>query len=92
MLLYNNVFLNGSEVSSQEAGYTNFGLPFSKCSRDSVFINTGVPLERVVIAKSKYELEALPSDSVDITVKGMLDYYTQRPNELSSLTLAEFAA
>jgi len=89
---FGHVFLNGSEVSSQEAGYTNLGLPFSKCSRDCVFINTGVPLERVVIAKSKYELEALPSDSVDITVKGMLDHYTQRPNELSSLTLAEFAA
>jgi len=87
-----NVFLNGIEVCSQEASYSVLGIPLSNFSRDSVFINTGPPNERVVITKSKKELEKLPPDSTDILVTSLLEHYVQRPQNMESMVLAEFAS
>jgi len=78
---FGRVFLGGTEICSQEAAYTNSGIPLSRCSRGSIFINTGPPSERVVIVKSAKQLQEMSPDSTDVTVKGLLDHYSQRPLE-----------
>lgn len=71
---FGNVFLNKSEVSAQEAAYGNLGMALSRCSRDSVYINTSRPSDRVVITKSAAELQDLPPDSTDVNVQSLLDH------------------
>lgn len=89
---YGHVFINKSEVSAQEAAYGNLGMALSRCSRDSVYINTSRPSDRVVLTKSAAELKQLPADSTDVNLEGLLDHYAQRPPQLDNCTLAEFAA
>ncbi|XP_021964938.1 uncharacterized protein LOC110860191 [Folsomia candida] len=92
LIRFSRVFLNGSEVSAQEAAYSVLSMPLSRCSRDSIYINTLLPEERVYITKSADELKKLPEDSTDVNVDGLLEHYCQRPRELNECTLAEFAA
>jgi len=87
-----NAFLNGVEISAQEAAYGILAMPLTKSSRDCVFISTGPPDERIVFMKTIQELQNLEPDSTDIAAKGLLDHYSHRPVELESLTLAEFAS
>jgi len=87
-----NKFLNGVEVSAQEAVYGLLGMPLTKCSRDCVFISTGRPEERIVFMKSCQELKNLDPESTDVAASGLLDHYTHRPKELDDLTLADFAS
>jgi len=87
-----NVFMNSSEISAQEAAFWVLGLPLSSCSRHSIYLNTSLPEERVILVKSKDELDQLEDDSNDIAVEGIMDHYIQRPSELNSICLAEFAA
>jgi hypothetical protein len=87
-----NVFLNGVEVSAQEASYGVLGIPLTNSSRDCIFIPTGPPEERLIFVKTENELRNLDSDSTDIGARGLLDHYVQRPDEIEDICLAEFAA
>jgi len=87
-----NKFLNGVEVSAQEAVYGILGMPLTKSSRDCVFISTGRPEERIVFMKSCAELQKLDPESTDVAASGLLDHYSHRPKELEDTTLAEFAS
>jgi hypothetical protein len=87
-----NILINGSEISAQEAAGFLLGLPNTSCSRTDVFINTALPNERIKMLKSKEELEHLDEDSSDVVTKGVIDHYIQRPEELESICLAEFAS
>jgi hypothetical protein len=87
-----NVFLNGVEVSAQEAAYGVLGIPLTNSSRDCIFISTGPPEERIIFVKTDSELRNLDSNSTDIGARGLLDHYVQRPDETEDICLAEFAA
>jgi hypothetical protein len=87
-----NVFLNGVEVSAQEASYGVLGIPLTNSSRDCIFIPTGPPDERIIFVKTESELQNLDSDSTDIGARGLLDHYVQRPDVLEDICLADFAA
>jgi hypothetical protein len=87
-----NVFLNGVEVSAQEASYGVLGIPLTNSSRDCIFIPTGPPDERIIFVKTENELRNLDSNSTDIAARGLLDHYIQRPDEVEDISLAEFAA
>jgi len=87
-----NILINGSEISAQEAAAFILGIPNTICSRSEVFINTAPPAERIRMLKSKEDLESLADDSQDVTVKGLIDHYIQRPDKLVALTLAEVAS
>jgi len=94
---YGHVFLNSSEISAQEAAYFVLGLPYTQCSRECVFINTGSPETRIFVVKSAEELNKLPPESTDIGVKGLLDRYKirlvdKKGNDLEKCCLADFAA
>jgi hypothetical protein len=87
-----NVFLNGVEVSAQEASYGVLGIPLTNSSRDCIFVPTGPPEERIIFVKTENELRNLDYDSTDIGARGLLDHYVQRPDEIEDICLAEFAA
>jgi hypothetical protein len=87
-----NVFLNGVEVSAQEATYGVLGIPLTNSSRDCTFIATGPPEERIIFVKTDYELRNMDGESTEIAAKGPLDHYSQRPDEIEDLCLADFAA
>jgi hypothetical protein len=87
-----NVFLNGVEISAQEASYGVLGIPLTNSSRDCIFIPTGPPDERIIFVKTERELRNLDSDSTDIGARGLLDHYVQRPDEIQDVCLADFAA
>ena len=54
-----NVFSNFVEVSAQEAVYLYLQMPLTKCTSDTVFINTSVPEERMFLLKQKAVLDEL---------------------------------
>ena len=58
----------------------------------TVFVNTGLPEERCRVAKSKEEIEALDDESTDIFMSNIIERYSDRPNIVDHLCLAEFAA
>ena len=86
------VFLNCSEVSAQEAVYILLSMPLTLNSRQCIFINTGESEKRTRMVKRKSELMQLDPESTDIMATGLLDYYSNRPEELKDICLADFAA
>src|SRR5665811_1354973 len=54
-----NEFANNVEISAQEAACMLMRIPMTECSRDTVFINTSLPEERIILVKGKEELESL---------------------------------
>lgn len=87
-----SILINGSEISAQEAAAFLLGISNTNCSRSDVFINTGEPEERIHFLKPEDELDELGEDSKDIVKKGLNDHYSQRPEEMEDICLAEFAA
>ena len=85
-------FINSSEVSAQEAVYILLSMPMSHSSRSSVFINTGEKKDRVRRFKSETQLKELDRDSNDVLMDGLIEYYSQRPDELEDICLADFAS
>ena len=57
-----------------------------------MYINTGPADKRVRILKSKPILRGVPHDSETILQPGLIEHYTQRPDQLENVCLAEFAA
>ncbi|XP_054166272.1 uncharacterized protein LOC128963769 [Oppia nitens] len=90
-----NTLVNGTEISAQEAVYHALSMDISRMSRVTMFINNGPPNERFQMLKSRKDLEEMPGDSKDISIKGLLDHYMARPviiDIVNNLCLAEFAA
>lgn len=87
-----SVFLNHREVSAQEAVYRILSLPLKQLSRKVVFINTASKEERVSLLKPTHQIEDMEDESEDIYQTNLIDRYAARPDSLSDLCLAEFAA
>jgi PIF1-like helicase/Helitron helicase-like domain at N-terminus/Herpesvirus tegument protein, N-terminal conserved region len=83
-----NVFVNGSEISAQEAAYNLLGMSVSNTSRAEVYINTSPPDERVGMLKSERELQELDPESTDIFHEGFIKHYSNRPDVLDNFCLA----
>ena len=63
-----------------------------KSSRSVIFINTSPPGERVELLKPLSEIENLSDDCKEIQSGGLLKRYTERPNCMQNITLADWAA
>lgn len=87
-----NAFLNGSEVSAQEAAWTLLRLTMTHSSRNVIYLNTSPSNERTRIIRRREQLERLDSDSNDIFESGIIDKYQKRPLEMNNICLADFAA
>ena len=87
-----NKFLNSSEISAQEAVYHILSIPLSISSRSTIFINTNRPENRISMVKSDEILQKLEPDSKDIFLEGLVDMYINRPDQMKSVCLADFAS
>lgn len=89
-----NVFMNASEICTQEAIYSLMRMSTSKSSESDIYINTSLPHERVHILKSENILKSMSPDSQNIFATGLIDYYINRPDEkvFDKMSLAHFAA
>ena len=87
-----NKFQNCHEVSAQEAVYTLLSMPVSQSSREVIYVNTFPSEKRSKVLMDVEMLRNLKSDSTSIYKKGLIDHYTNRPDNMSSVCLAEFAA
>ena len=87
-----NKFLNSSEISAQEAVYHILSIPLSISSRSTVFINTSKPENRISMLKSDEILQKLEPNSKDVFVQSLIDTYSNRPDEMKDVCLADFAS
>ena len=84
-----SAFLTHREVSAQEAVYSLLSLPMKQLSRSVVFVDTN---ERIAVLKDNASLSQLEDNDTNVFQKSLIDRYQHRPQELSSMCLAEFAA
>ena len=87
-----SAFLTHREVSAQEAVYRLLSLPMKQLSRSVVFVNTNPKHERIAVLKTNDSLSQLDDDDTNVFQKSLIDRYQHRPQQLSSMCLAEFAA
>ena len=96
------VFLSSREVSSQECVYRCLPeLWLRKTFPGTIFINTGLPGERIRTMKSQEKIAELEDDSTDIFNSNIIDRYCDRPNtnfmngiysQVDEMCLAKFAS
>lgn len=86
-----NVFLGAREVSAQEAAYRALSFPLQKRSRQVIFLNTGMPEERIKLVKSSAKLKSLDPGSEDVFEKNITNRYAARPTTLEDMCLVKFA-
>ena len=87
-----SAFLTHREVSAQETVYRILSLPMKQVSRSVVFVDTNPKNERIAVLKNSASLRELDDDDVNVFQKSLVNRYEHRPQELSSMCLAEFAA
>lgn len=85
-------FVNGVEISAQEAAYNLLGLHMSEASISTVFVNTFPLKQRVKIVKSKKESQKLDSNSTEIFIQSAIDHYQNCFDVLEDICFAEFCA
>ena len=86
------VFLNAVETGQEEAAFLLLQVAMTFMSRESVFINTSPPSERMFLVKSKKQLEQMDLDSTDIAVDNLMHHYQTRPHQMENYCLADFAS
>ena len=84
-----SAYLTHREVSVQKAVYRILSLPMKQLSRSVVFVDTN---ERIAVLKDNVSLSQLEDNVTNVFQKSLIDRYQHRPQQLSSMSLAEFAA
>ena len=87
-----SAFLTHREVSAQEAVYRILSLPMKQLSRSVVFVDTNPKNDRIAVLKDNASLTQLEDNDTNVFQKSLIDRYQHRPQQLSSMCLAEFAA
>ena len=87
-----SAFLTHREVSAQEAVYRILSLPMKQLSRSVVFVNTNPKHERIAVLKNNDSLGQLDDNDTNVFQNSLIDRYQHRPQQLSAMCLAEFAA
>ena len=72
--------------------YRLLSLPMKQLSRSVVFVDTNPKKDRIAVLKSNDTLSQLVDDDTDVFHKSLIDRYQHRPQSLSLMCLAEFAA
>jgi len=87
-----SAFLTHREVSAQEAAYRLLGLTMLSCNVKRVCVPTDLPQNRIRILKPSSQLSHLDAESDDVYMTGLVQRYAARPDSLTSMCLADFAA
>ena len=86
-----NVFLTKREVSTHEAIKRVLSLPLRHSNIDVVYVATGFKKNRTRMLKTLSILEKMHPEDTDVFASNILDKYENRPDELNSMCLADFA-
>ncbi|CAG9799251.1 unnamed protein product [Chironomus riparius] len=89
------VLYNCSETSAQEAAWIRLRQPMCMSSDVVEFIHSGPKSQRQRMLKTNAEIDKLMKtdpNSTDIYKKGLIDRYSDRPEELENECLADFIA
>lgn len=86
-----NTFIYARSVSIQEAIYRTTSLPMSISKPRVIFIPSDMPHQRHGMLKPKHRLSNVDDNSEDVFEKGIIDRYSQRPDNLAGVCYKEFA-
>ncbi|XP_069378951.1 uncharacterized protein [Paralichthys olivaceus] len=78
------------EVSAQESVARTCSLPLKKCSRSVVFVQTDENALKMSLPMSK--LKEMAPDTEQVWMSGLPEKYADRPEELETMSLAQFAS
>ena len=84
--------LKHRRLSAQEASCRLGNIPLIRASRKIVYLNTRVPDKRYRRLMTNEELDALPDNSTDIFLPNIIEYYRDRPDNISDISLFTFAS
>ena len=87
-----NVFLTKREVSTHEAIKRVLSLPLRHSNIDVLYVPTGLKKNRTRMLKHLSVLEKMHTDDTNVFASNIVDKYENRPDELQSLCLADFAS
>ena len=79
-------------MSAQETVYRLLSLPMKQLSRSVLFVDTNPKSERIAVLKYNASLSQPEDNDTNVFQKSLIDRYQHRPQALSSMCLAEFAA
>ncbi|CEP08567.1 hypothetical protein [Parasitella parasitica] len=85
-------YYNASEISVQEAAYNLLRIRMSEASTGCIHIPTARPENCQHILRDLETLGMINSESTDCFQPGLIEHYTNRPDEFKSLNLAQVAA
>jgi len=87
-----NVFLTKRKVSTHEAIKRVLSLPLRHSNIDVTFVPTGLKKNRTRMIKPLSVLEKMKCEDTEVFAPNIVDKYENRPNQLESLCLADFAS
>ena len=87
-----NTFLHSREVSQHEAIPRLISLPLRQTNVPVKHIPTGLEQNRTRMLKSKKQIAALQDNDTNIFMPNIIDRYIARPDDLESMSMAEFAS
>ncbi|KAG1110135.1 hypothetical protein G6F42_015430 [Rhizopus arrhizus] len=85
-------YYNAAEISAQEAAYNLLRIRMSEASTVCVFIPTSTPDKRLHILRTDDDLLAMEGNSTDCIQPGLIEHYSNRPDQFEGLNLTQFAA
>lgn len=87
-----STYYNASEISAQEAAYNLLGIRMVESSVLVVFVPTSRPENQIHFLKSQASLGKMDPESTNCFVDGLVEHYSNRPEELDASTLSQFAS
>ncbi len=87
-----NAMRKGREVSQHEAIMRLLSIPLRKSNTEVLFVPTDTKENRTRILKPRKVLDSMDEDDKNIYVPSIHDKYGNRPDDMESICLAQFAA
>ena len=87
-----NIFLTKHEVSTHEAIKRVLSLPMRHSNIDVLYVPTDLKTNRTRMLKSQSILEKMHPEDTNVFASNIIDKYENRPDDLHSLCLADFAS
>ena len=87
-----NTFLTKREVSTHEAIKRVLSLPMIHSNIDALYAPPGLKKNKTRMLKSLSILEKMPRDDANVLASNITDKYENRPDNLHSMCLADFAS
>ena len=92
MFFIGNTLMNKHEISTHEAIKRVLSLTMRHSNIDVLYVPTGLKKNRTRMFKSLSILEKMHPDETNVFASNIIDKYKNRPNNIQSMCLANFAS